>query len=467
MIQNNIKYFLPLSILALTTLFSCKKAFQPDNYVAYFGGEIINPQDNYVVFMKDETVIDTIFLDKNNRFLHKFDSLAPGLYTFKHAPEFQYIYFDKNDSLMIRLNSLDFDNSLSFCGRGDEKNNFLIDLYLKNEQDRSNLYDILDKDLETYTNAIDSSYKNRRTYYQKRKSQINWNDNFDAVAQAGVDLHYFYKKELYPYVHEYKTGENICPKLPKDYYSYRKSLNLNNPDLGSFSPFIKYVSALLNNVTYEKGKCKLETKSLEKNIAKLNIADTLLKDQNVKNIVLNNIAYMYLLEDQNMYNNKKFIDRYIELSSDQEKHREVTQIYNSVQNLKVGNQLPKIDLIDKDSKAVSINDFLKNQETVVFFWTTHAESHIKSVHEKVNSLKEKHPNINFIAININDSKENWLETFKKYNFKDVVELKATNFDEIKENWVITKVHRTIILNPDGTIKNAFANLFDAHFEKNL
>ena len=89
MIQNNIKYFLPLSILALTTLFSCKKAFQPDNYVAYFGGEIINPQDNYVVFMKDETVIDTIFLDKNNRFLHKFDSLAPGLYTFKHAPEFQ------------------------------------------------------------------------------------------------------------------------------------------------------------------------------------------------------------------------------------------------------------------------------------------------------------------------------------------------------------------------------------------
>ncbi|WP_159780686.1 redoxin domain-containing protein, partial [Flavobacterium sp. 9AF] len=444
MIQKNIKYFLPLSILALSTLFSCKKVFQPDNYVAYFGGEIINPQDNYVLFMKDEAILDTIYLDKNNRFLHKFDSLAPGLYTFKHSPEFQYIYFDKNDSLMIRLNSLDFDNSLSFCGRGDEKNNFLIDLYIKNESDRSNLYDILDKDLNTYSNAIDSSYKNRKAYYLKRKSEVNWSDNFDAVAQAGVDMHYFYKKELYPYAHEYKTGENICPKLPDNYYAYRKNLNLNNPELGSFSPFIKYVSAFLNNVTYEKGKCKLQNKSLEKNIKQLNIVDTLLKDQKIKNIVLNNIAYMYLIEEQNMYNNKQFIDRYIALSSDKEKHREVTQIYNAVQNLKIGNKLPKIDLIDKNSQPVSLNDYIQNKETVIFFWTTHAESHIKFVHEKVFHLQEKYPSLNFIAININDSKENWLNTFKKYNFKNVVELKATDFDDIKENWVITKVHRTII-----------------------
>ncbi|NJM79653.1 MAG: hypothetical protein HC854_08650 [Flavobacterium sp.] len=124
MIKNYFKYFLPLTIIALTSLTSCNKAFEPDSFVAYFGGEIINPQDNYVLFLKDDTVIDTIFLDKNNRFLHKFDSLSPGLYTFKHNPEYQYIYFDKNDSLMIRLNSFDFDNSLTFCGRGDEKNNF-------------------------------------------------------------------------------------------------------------------------------------------------------------------------------------------------------------------------------------------------------------------------------------------------------------------------------------------------------
>ncbi|GAW90036.1 hypothetical protein FPS14_contig00038-0012 [Flavobacterium psychrophilum] len=43
------------------------------------------------------------------------------MYTFKHEPEYQQIYFEKNDSLMVRLNTNEFDNSLTFCGRGDEK----------------------------------------------------------------------------------------------------------------------------------------------------------------------------------------------------------------------------------------------------------------------------------------------------------------------------------------------------------
>lgn len=83
------------------------------------------------------------------------------------------------------------------------------------------------------------------------------------------------------------------------------------------------------------------------------------------------------------------------------------------------------------------------------------------------ALQEKHPNINFIGVNINDTQENWLNELKKFKFKDVTELRSSDFIEIKKQWVITKIHRTIILNSDGTIKNAFANLFDVNFEKDL
>ena len=220
-------------------------------------------------------------------------------------------------------------------------------------------------------------------------------------------------------------------------------------------------------MTYEKGKCKLNVKSLENNIAKLNIADTLIKNQNTKNIVLNNVAYMFLLEGQNTENNKKFIDRYFELSNDKEQHKEVKDIYNALESLKIGKDLPEIAIIDKDSKSINLNEILDHKETVIFFWTTQAESHLKAVHEKVHQLQEKHPNVNFIAININDSKETWLQTFSKYNFKNVTELKAVDFEDTKKKWVITKIHRTMIVNPDGTIKDAFSNLFDVSFEKSL
>ena len=390
MIKDYTKYFLPLSILLLTTLTSCKRTFKEDDYVAYFGGEILNPQEKYILFLKDDEVIDTIYLDKNNRFIHKFDSLPPGLYSFKHNPEYQYVYFDKNDSLMVRLNTFDFDNSVVFCGRGDEKNNFLMELYLKNEADKNNMYDNFDKDVKSFIKNIDSSFAIRKSFYLKRKAEIGWDENFDVVAKACLDFHHITKKEIYPYAHQFRTGENIRTKLHSNYYEHRKEVDFENALLTNYSPFIKYVSVMLNNVALQKDHLDLNENSLENNIEKLNITDTLIKNQKVKNVVLNNVALMYLLEDQNMYNNQKFIERYLQLTTDKENKKEISEIYNSVQNLKVGNRLPKIEFVNSSYQPVDINTLI-NKPTVLFFWTSHAESHFAASHKKVTELQAKYP----------------------------------------------------------------------------
>lgn len=466
MINKYIKYFLPLSIVLFTTLTSCKKVFEEDNYTAYFGGEILNPQDKFVLFMKDNEVIDTIYLDKNNRFMHKFDSLAPGLYTFKHDPEYQYVYFDKNDSLMVRVNTFDFDNSIVFCGRGDEKNNFLMELYLKNEADKSLMFDVFDRDVKRFTKNIDSSFAIRKSFYLKKKAEIGWDENFDLIAKASLDFHHITKKEIYPYAHQFRTGENIRTNLPKDYYNHRNEVDFDNAVLTNYSPYIKFVSVMLNNVALQNNNEDLNENSLENNIIKLNITDTLIKNEKVKNVVLNNVAMMYLLEDQNMYNNQKFIERYLELSTDTEQEKEISEIYNSVQNLKVGNKLPKIELIDSNNQVFDLQNAIK-KPTVLFFWTTPAESHIAASHKKVMDLKGKYANYDFIAININDTDSKWKNALKTHNLNAIKELHAVDFEAIREKWVITKVHRVIILNADGTIKNGFANFFDVNFEQNL
>ncbi len=466
MIKNYIKYFLPLSIVLLSTLTSCKKVFEEESYVAYFGGEILNPQDKFVLFMKDNEVIDTIYLDKNNRFMHKFDSLAPGLYTFKHNPEYQYVYFDKNDSLMVRLNTFDFDNSVVFCGRGDEKNNFLMELFLKNEADKSLMFDVFDRDIKRFSKNIDSSFAIRKSFYLKKKAEIGWDENFDLIAKASLDFHHITKKEIYPYAHQFRTGENIRKNLPKNYYNHRKEVDFNNAILTNYSPYIKFVSVMLNNVALQSSKQDLNENSLENNITKLNITDTLIKNEKVKNVVLNNVAMMYLLEDQNMYNNQKFIERYLELSTDEEQEKEISEIYNSVQNLKVGNNLPSINLVNFENQNIHLKTEI-NKPSVLFFWTTAAESHLVASHKKAQELKAKFPNYEFIAININDTDSKWKNAIKKYNLNTNKEFHAVDFEVIRKQWVITKVHRVIVLNADGTIKNGFTNFFDVNFEDNL
>ncbi len=436
--------------------------------MAYFGGEIVNPNNPYVLFCKDNQVIDSIKLDKNNRFFVQFDSLAPGLYTFKHEPEYQYVYFDKNDSLMVRVNTRDFDNSVIFCGRGDQKNNFLMEQYLKNEKDKNLVFSAFDKDIEQFTQTIDSTYQKSTQFYNSKKEEIKWSEDFDVYAKASLDFPYYSRRELYPMVHKMRTGKDVYEKIPQDYYDFRKNIDYNNAALSDFSPFVVYLSHMLNNmgaINYHNHFTEVDL-ALKTNINKMTIADTLIKNEKVKNTILNNIAFSYLLEDQNMVNNQSFFATYHKISTDKSQKNEIIKIGDAIQLLKAGSKLPEATLLNKNGQKVSSNTFA-NQKTVVFFWTSNAVSHFEAAHKKIIDFRKKHPEYQFVGINLNDTQEEWKGIMAKYKFGGVTELRCTDFEDLKSKWVITKIHRTIILGDKGLIKNAFTNIFELNFEEEL
>ncbi|OYU81806.1 MAG: hypothetical protein CFE23_02685 [Flavobacterium sp. BFFFF1] len=463
---NVIRLLIPACLVLLFT--SCQKQFGNDNFTAYFGGEVSNPTTPYILFCKGAKVIDTIRLKKDNTFMMKFDSLTPGLYSFKSEPEYQYIYFDKNDSLMVRINANDFDESIVFCGRGEDKNNFMMELYLKNERERKKIYDVFEYDYPNFKKNIDSAQASKRKFYEAKKEEIKWDDNFDAYAKAMLDYNYFSKKEIYPVVHEMRTGIAVKEDLPKDYYSHRKSIDYNDAKLTDFSPYVRYLTCMLNNMALSKELPNVSEadQSLEMNVRKLHIADSLFRNQSIKNAILNNIAFTYLLEDQNIVNNKKFLDKYHALSTDKSKHNEILKIGNAIQKLKEGNELPEVGLLDRNDHSVDFPSLI-TRKTVLFFWTESLESHVIAAHKKIIELRKRHPDYNFIAINVDRDQEKWKKNLNNYKFDGIQEYRASDFEQIKDKWVINKIHRTMLLNADGTIDNAFVSLFDLKFEDNL
>lgn len=457
-----------LSLLFFLFLISCNKDFKRDDYRAYFGGEVINPTNRYIYFSKDGVVIDTIPLQKNNTFFVEFDSLAPGMYTFMHEPEYQYVFFDKNDSIMVRLNSINFDESIIFCGRGDAKNNYLMETYLKDEAEKEKMFDIFDYDFKKFNANIDSTYNKNKKNYLLHKKEINWSKEFDLYARAELEFNYFSKKELYPIVHKLRTDEDVYEKLPPDYYNYRKNIDFNNVELSTYSPFVVYLSHLLNNlgaVKYHNHFSDVDL-ALTTNINKLNIADTLIRNKKVKNSILNNIAFSYLLEDQNMVNNQKFLKIYRKYSTDNSSKNEILKIENAIKLLKVGNKLPNINLFDKKGNLVS-SDSIMNQKTVLFFWTKEALTHLAAAHKKVLAFKFEHPEYQYIAVNLDDDQKNWIDLLAKYKFDGIKEYRCANFEDAKNKWAITKIHRTLILDGNGKIKDAFTNLFEVKFTDKL
>ncbi|KOS05504.1 hypothetical protein AM493_05255 [Flavobacterium akiainvivens] len=452
-------------LLLLLSLFaSCGK---DDGYTAYFSGQVTNPKVPYVLFSRGNKVLDTIPLDKQNRFSIKFDSLTPGMYSFRHEPDYQYIYFDKNDSLTVTFNSDDFDRSVVFSGRGERKNNFMMELYTMNDADRHNAYDLYDLGYKEFMKAIDSVYSKKKAFYEKSKKDIQWSADFDFYAKSRTDFSYYSRKEYYPYIHVRRTGNNIKDSLPTDYYNYRKTINFNDKRLTTFSPFLRYLNSMLSNMAITRNfkNGNLKEDALVNNIEKLNIADSIFKEPSVKNQILNSIAFNYLLEDQNILNNQKFLERYMQLSTDRSKDNEIRKMSIATKKLKEGPRLPAVGLVDVNNKPVDLSKDIDKQ-TVIFFWTSCARAHLQNVHNHVALLKEKHPDVKFIAINVDKDAE-WKRVMASEPFVSDIQLRAVDYRELKDKWVFNKINRTIILNADGTIKNAFTDILDPKFGDEL
>ena len=467
-IRSSKTFLLSIALFSIFSFSSCSEKYGKKDFTAYFGGEVQNPQNPYVLLYKDTKVIDTLKLNENNRFFKKFDSLAPGLYSFVHEPEYQYVYFEKNDSILVSINAQDFDESIVFTGRGEQKNNFLMEMYLRNQRDWDNLLNVMDYNLVQFEKAVEDVHDKNVKYYQDKKAYIKWSENFDIFAKAALDMPYYSKKEVYPIIHQLRTGKDVVEQLPKNYYGYRKDIDFNNVLLSAYSPFVKYLSYMLNNmavINYHNHFSDADL-SLKTNINKMNIADTLIQNEKVKNTIFNNIAFTYLLEDQNMAKNQKFMEVYHRYSTDRSQKNEITKIGSAIQLLKTNQILPEVKLRSVDGKIISSNTFPKGK-TVIFFWTDNAQNHMMQAHKKVIDLKKKYPAYNFIGVNLDKNPEKWAKIIEKNKFQDVTELQCVNFDDLKYKWAITKIHRTIILDQNGNIKNAFTNLFNNDIEEYL
>ncbi|MBC8882764.1 hypothetical protein H9X57_03325 [Flavobacterium piscinae] len=70
-------------------------------------------------------------------------------------------------------------------------------------------------------------------------------------------------------------------------------------------------------------------------------------------------------------------------------------------------------------------------------------------------------------MNIDEDQTKWKKVLENHRFGIINEFRAADFEELKDKWVITKLHRSIILDETGKIHNGFVNLFDVKFNDQL
>jgi hypothetical protein len=198
-IENEFMKRLILILLTITSLVSCDSKTDSSCSQAFIGGEIINPINDYLILYDDTSPIDTLYLDNNNRFSYQIGSVSSGLHSFIHGGEYQVIILEPNDSIMLRLNTLDFDKSLVFTGRGSKKNNYLINLYNALDDEDQIIYEASKSEPEQFLSIVDSLKANKISKLNTFTTKYESSELFKKVALANINYGYATHKELYPF----------------------------------------------------------------------------------------------------------------------------------------------------------------------------------------------------------------------------------------------------------------------------
>jgi hypothetical protein len=459
-------------ILIALTFFGCKKDSQTAIDYAYIGGEIINPSSNYVVLSKDETIIDTIRLDGKNRFLYKVKKINAGIHTFKHGLEYQMIFLEPKDSVLFRLNTLDFDESLVFSGHGDKKNNYLINDYLENEKDEKYILKLCQLSPKRYLKNIDSikdrKVKNLAFFIDKYEPS----DLFQKIAQANINYSYYSNKEVYPFIHYGKDKTSILNTLPEDFYDFRKEVNYNDEFLSSYNNYMTFLRHSFSNISlkihdeHDKGM-PYNKQSLCYNLDKLQLIDSLVTNITIKDDLLYHFTMHYVSRSKSEKNNNTILKYYLSKTKNEKGKEHLVRYTNSLNRLKVGSKIPEIVLINFENKEINLNRVI-NQPTVISFWSNIYFDHFKESHYRINELMEKYPEVEFVSINIDGINMDQLtKTLLVNKFESKNEFVFKNPQKASEELALYPMNKTIILDKDKEIVNNNINIFSIYFEKQL
>ena len=306
-------------LLILLLFFSCKS----DN-TTVFSGKILNNTSDSISIYKDNNMIYESVVDVDGFFNITIDTITSGLYTFYHEPEFQYIIIDENDNLQIRLNTLDFDESLVYTGKGSSKNNFLMDVFLRSENDELEINSKLDLAFDTFKNLVDSLYNKQMNSFKLFKENNILSNSSKEIINTAI---------LYPYIskfHSYIIRNNIEEEIQKDLFiNYQNEISYDLDALAYFKPYIDFLYLhIYNNVKIKKDY----ENSLDFNIQRLSYTDKIIKSKVVKSRVLRFHAFGFILQRQDDLKNKTFLKAFFEISKDKKVNEEINNLYNELKD---------------------------------------------------------------------------------------------------------------------------------------
>ena len=169
-----------------------------------------------------------------------------------HGNEYQLAVIEPGDSVYLRVNTVDFDQSLVYMGIGAKKNNFLVQLFLEMEQESKSMFDTSKIDPAAFVKYIDSLETEKKQRLNNFIKQNKQSEVFSNLVNAGIKYNYGAMREAYPFRHFTTLNKQALDQLPSNYFDFREGLDYNDSSLAHFHHYYNFLFPHFNTLALQK-----------------------------------------------------------------------------------------------------------------------------------------------------------------------------------------------------------------------
>jgi len=449
---------------------SCNNSTTSPSY-AYIGGEIINPTLEYVVVKHQGQILDTITLDENNRFNYKIENAEEGLYIIQHKPETQNIYITPGDSLLLRANTLAFDESLHFSGKGKSKNNFLAEMFLKDEDNSQLLLNFHEYTPQVFLEKADSIRQDRINYLSTMSKKKKFSDEFNHLAGEIINYENYDLRERYTYLVN-KYYKDYSRQFPANFHDYREEIDFNCVNI-QCSPgykrllenyLINYSLAWCADSNLDRADCYSLT-DVANVKARLRKAGELIRVPKIREQLLEKIAVRGIIMAENKENIVSILDELEALNFPDENLEKLENLATVQLAYLPGTSLAAVPLLNMEGELVTTQDIIR-RPTVIFLWSVYDESY-QNEHQVIDLYRKKYPEVDFIGINLDLSEEPaWRVAVRQNGYDPATEfqLAPARFQKEAFQYFLTKM---LFVNDASVVEVGDVYLSSPEFESRL
>jgi len=402
-----------------------------------------------------ERISDTATVDSTGKFIINIDIEKPGYYTFFHGRETASLYLSPGDSINLKLNTDEFDETLSFDGKGALANNYIIETYLLNEKLGIDYREIYKLEKIDFLSKIDSVYK----ILNKRLDEfIGKNEGFDDYFITMEKNKLLYKKASlkikYPEAFKYYTKIDSLD-LGEDFNDYINELNLNDSNLLELPEYTSF----LNSYIKDKVNKLLEEDTIlaQKDngymLAKMQVIQNTFTDYNIKESMLYDLIYQQL-RYYGINNIDEMMKVFKENCTKKEYLDKIKEEYKNWEVIAPGKKAPVFEYQDINGNLVSLSDFI-GKCVYIDVWATWCGPCIGELPylEKLNK-DFKNKNIVFMSVSVDKDKDAWEKMVKEKEMKGLQLFADKAWESsIAVDYLVHSIPSFILIDKDGNIIN--------------